>query len=60
MAGIGHDIEAVKKHVGPQGLQSLFTIANLGAGIIRERIKSTRLTPTSCRATAIWPTTRGS
>ncbi|KJM56864.1 FAD-dependent oxidoreductase [Pluralibacter gergoviae] len=39
MAGIGHDIEAVKKHVGPQGLQSLFTIANLGAGIIRERIK---------------------
>ncbi len=38
MAGIGHDIEAVKKHVGAQGLETLFKIANLGAGIIKERI----------------------
>ncbi|SEA97979.1 NAD(P)/FAD-dependent oxidoreductase [Rubrimonas cliftonensis] len=38
MAGIGHDINAVKKHVGPEGLETLFRISNLGAGIIRERI----------------------
>lgn len=38
MAGIGHDIEAVSKHVGKAGMESLFAIANLGAGIIRERI----------------------
>lgn len=38
MAGIGHDLNAVKKHVGPEGLETLFKIANLGAGIIRERI----------------------
>lgn len=38
MAGIGHDINAVKKHVGPEGLETLFRISNLGAGIIRDRI----------------------
>jgi gamma-glutamylputrescine oxidase len=38
MAGIGHDLNAVKKHVGPAGLETLFKISNLGAGIIRERI----------------------
>ncbi|QCR38309.1 FAD-binding oxidoreductase [Nissabacter sp. SGAir0207] len=39
MAGIGHDIEAVKKHVGPDGMAALFAIANMGAGIIRDRIR---------------------
>lgn len=38
MAGIGHDLDAVKKHVGPAGLETLFKIANLGADIIRQRI----------------------
>lgn len=38
MAGIGHDLNAVKKHVGPSGLETLFKIANLGTGIIRDRI----------------------
>lgn len=38
MAGIGHDLGAVKKHVGPDGLETLFKIANMGAGIIRERV----------------------
>ncbi|MBC2872814.1 FAD-binding oxidoreductase [Klebsiella pneumoniae] len=28
-----------KKHVGKEGLETLFKIANLGAGIIRERIR---------------------
>jgi len=43
MAGIGHDIGAVKKHVGRDGMKMLFNIANLGAGIIRERIKTYRI-----------------
>lgn len=38
MAGIGHDLNAVKKHVGPEGLETLFKMAGLGAGIIRDRI----------------------
>lgn len=38
MAGIGHDINAVGKHVGPDGLETLFKIAGLGAGVIRDRI----------------------
>lgn len=39
MAGIGHDLEKIKRHVGPTGLETIFKISNLGAGIIRERIK---------------------
>ncbi|MEJ2632791.1 MAG: FAD-binding oxidoreductase [Acidihalobacter sp.] len=39
MAGIGHDLELVRKHVGEAGLETLFGVANLGAGIIRERIE---------------------
>lgn len=39
MAGIGHDLEKIKRHVGPSGLETIFKISNLGAGIIRERIK---------------------
>jgi gamma-glutamylputrescine oxidase len=60
MAGIGHDIEAVKKHVGKEGLETLFKISNLGAGIIRERIRNTISTPISSPATAISPITSGS
>jgi gamma-glutamylputrescine oxidase len=38
MAGIGHDINSVRRHVGPEGLETLFRISNLGAGIIRDRV----------------------
>lgn len=38
MAGIGHDLDAIAKHVGEDGLKEIFKISNLGAGIIRERI----------------------
>ncbi|RFC62290.1 FAD-binding oxidoreductase [Fulvimarina endophytica] len=38
MAGIGHDLGKVKKHVGPEGLETLFRISNMGAGVIRERV----------------------
>lgn len=37
MAGIGHDINAVAKHVGKDGMAMLFQISNLGASIIRDR-----------------------
>ena len=60
MAGIGHDIEAVKKHVGKEGLETLFKIANLGAGIIRERIRKYNIDADSSPATATWPITSGS
>jgi len=38
MAGIGHDLEKIKKHVGEEGLRQIFEISELGAGIIKDRI----------------------
>ena len=38
MAGIGHDLEKIKSSVGEKGLQQIFEISELGAGIIKERI----------------------
>jgi gamma-glutamylputrescine oxidase len=49
MAGIGHDLNKVKKHVGPQGLETLFKISNLGAGIIAERVKRYDIDADLCR-----------
>ena len=49
MAGIGHDLNAVKKHVGPQGLETLFKIAGLGAGIIGERVAKYGIDADFCR-----------
>jgi gamma-glutamylputrescine oxidase len=37
MAGIGHDIDAMEKHVGPDGMKILFQIASEGAGILQAR-----------------------
>ncbi|GLR69022.1 FAD-dependent oxidoreductase [Acidocella aquatica] len=39
MAGIGHDLNKVKKHVGEKGLETIFKISNLGASIIADRVK---------------------
>lgn len=39
MAGIGHDLETIKKDVGEEGLRRIFEISDQGAGIIKERIK---------------------
>ncbi len=49
MAGIGHDLNAVKKHVGEAGLETLFKIANLGAGVIRDRVEKYRIDADFCR-----------
>lgn len=49
MAGIGHDIDLVRKHVGPEGLETIFKIANEGAGIIRSRIARYGIDADFCR-----------
>ncbi|RZF26258.1 FAD-binding oxidoreductase [Paraburkholderia sp. UYCP14C] len=38
MAGIGHDLDAIKKDVGDDGLQAIFALSDLGPQIMRERI----------------------
>lgn len=38
MAGIGHDLEKIKKEVGEDGLRQIFEISDLGADIIKARI----------------------
>ncbi|PPC74336.1 FAD-dependent oxidoreductase [Pokkaliibacter plantistimulans] len=38
MAGIGHDLELIKKDVGEDGLRRIFEISDLGADIIKGRI----------------------
>ena len=39
MAGIGHDINKVARHVGKDGLEALFQISSLGARILRGRVE---------------------
>jgi gamma-glutamylputrescine oxidase len=38
MAGIGHDLNKIKKDVGDEGLRAIFEISDLGADIIQARI----------------------
>ncbi len=38
MAGIGHDLDKVKKDVGEDGVRAIFEISDLGADIIQDRI----------------------
>lgn len=39
MAGIGHDIDAIKADVGEDGLKAIFSLSDMGPEIMRERIK---------------------
>ena len=39
MAGIGHDLEKIRKSVGGEGLQAVFEISDLGASVIQSRIE---------------------
>ncbi|MGO3859939.1 MAG: NAD(P)/FAD-dependent oxidoreductase [Neisseriaceae bacterium] len=39
MAGIGHDIEVIRKDVGEEGLKTVFALSDQGAQIIQDRIK---------------------
>ena len=38
MAGIGHDLEKIRKSVGDDGLHAIFEISDLGSSIIQSRI----------------------
>jgi gamma-glutamylputrescine oxidase len=38
MAGIGHDLDAIKRDVGEEGIQAIFALSDLGPQIMRERI----------------------
>ncbi|CAN0627757.1 gamma-glutamylputrescine oxidase [Burkholderia multivorans] len=38
MAGIGHDLDAIKKDVGDEGVRAIFALSDLGPQIMRERI----------------------
>lgn len=52
MAGIGHDLNVIKKHVGSEGLETIFKISNMGAGIIRERIAKYNIDADFCHGYA--------
>jgi gamma-glutamylputrescine oxidase len=49
MAGIGHDMNAVSRHVGKAGMEMLFQISTLGAGVIRDRIGRYGIDADFCR-----------
>lgn len=38
MAGIGHDLDAIQKDVGNEGMKTIFELSDAGAGIIKSRI----------------------
>lgn len=38
MAGIGHDLDAVKRDIGEEGVAAIFALSDLGPKIMRERI----------------------
>lgn len=38
MAGIGHDLDAIRKDVGDDGVRAIFALSDLGPQIMRERI----------------------
>ncbi|MBW3102247.1 NAD(P)/FAD-dependent oxidoreductase [Providencia stuartii] len=52
MAGIGHDIDAIKKYVGKEGLETIFKLSNMGAGIMRDRIAKYNIDADFCRGYA--------
>ncbi|AOM41282.1 NAD(P)/FAD-dependent oxidoreductase [Xenorhabdus hominickii] len=52
MTGIGHDLDRIKRHIGEKGLETIFKISSLGAGIIRERIARYDIKADFCRGYA--------
>ncbi|MTC61258.1 FAD-dependent oxidoreductase [Providencia rustigianii] len=52
MAGIGHDLDAIKKHVGSEGLETIFKLSNMGAGIMRDRIAKYNIDADFCHGYA--------
>lgn len=48
MAGIGHDLEAIRKDVGEEGLRAIFQISDQGSKIIQSRIKKYNIDADFC------------
>lgn len=48
MAGIGHDLEKIKKDVGEEGLKAIFAISDQGADIIKSRIEKYNIDADFC------------
>jgi gamma-glutamylputrescine oxidase len=48
MAGIGHDLEKIRKSVGEEGLKAIFEISDLGASIIQSRIQRYQIDADFC------------
>lgn len=49
MAGIGHDLDAIKKHVGEDGFRKIVEISNDGQKVIRERVAKYNIDADLCR-----------
>jgi gamma-glutamylputrescine oxidase len=48
MAGIGHDLEKIRKHVGEDGIRRIFEISDQGAEIIKARIQKYNIDADFC------------
>lgn len=48
MAGIGHDLEKIRKDVGEEGLRAIFEISDQGAEIIKSRIEKYNIDADFC------------
>ncbi|MDF5884683.1 FAD-dependent oxidoreductase [Pseudomonas aeruginosa] len=53
MAGIGHDLEKIRKDVGEDGLRAIFEISDLGADIIKGRIEKYAIDADFCHGYAL-------
>lgn len=52
MAGIGHDLQAIEKDVGPDGLKAILALSDQGAKIIQDRIKKYNIDADFCHGYA--------
>ena len=52
MAGIGHDLEAIRKDVGDEGIKKILSISDIGPKIIKERIAKYNIDADFCHGYA--------
>ena len=59
VAGIGHDLEKIRKDVGEDGLRAIFEISDLGTDIIKGRIERYAIDADFCHGYGyMWASTR--
>lgn len=49
MAGIGHDLNAIRRDVGEEGLRTIFSLSDAGVKVIRERVEKYHIKADLCR-----------